>query len=84
MIVASLVLIAFGGAGFLYRLVIGPNLSDRVVSLDGLLTIVVIAMMAWSAYTDRDTFLVVGVVVALVSFLGTSVFARFIEARRGR
>ena len=69
MIVAALALLALGGAGFCYRLVIGPNLSDRLVSADGLLTIVVIAM-------------IVGVVVALVGFLGTSIVARFIEGRR--
>jgi len=81
MIVAALILLAVGGAGFLIKLVIGPNLSDRVVSLDGILTILVIVMMAWSAYTGRDTFLIVGVVVALVAFLGTSIFARFVEGR---
>lgn len=82
MIVAALALLAVGGAGFCVRLVQGPNLSDRVVALDGLLTIVVMATMAWGAFTDRSTFLVVGVVVALVGFLGTSVVARFIEGRR--
>lgn len=82
MIVAALALLAVAGAGFCYRLVVGPNLSDRVVSADGLLTIVVIAMMSWSAYTGRATFLIVGVVVALVGFLGTSVVAGFIEGRR--
>ena len=82
MIIAALVLLGIGGAGFLAKLVIGPNLSDRVVSLDAILTIVVTALMAWGAYTGRSTYLVVGVVVALVAFLGTSTFARFIEGRR--
>ena len=82
MIVAALVLLAIGGAGFLARLVIGPNLSDRVVSLDALLTIVVTATAAWSALTGRSTFLILGVVVSLVGFLGTCVFARYVEGRR--
>ena len=82
MIVAALALLAVGGAGFCAKLLMGPNLSDRVVSLDGILTIVVTAMMAWSAFTGRATFLIVGVVVALVAFLGTLVVARFIEGRR--
>jgi len=69
-------------AGLLAKLVIGPNLSDRVVSLDAILTIVVTGLTAWGAYTGRPTYLVVGVVVALVAFLGTSTFARFIEGRR--
>lgn len=82
MIVVALALLAVAGAGFAYRLVVGPNLSDRIVSADGLLTIVVMSMIAWSAFTDRTTFLIVGVVVALVGFLGTSVLARFVEGRR--
>ena len=82
MIVVALTLITLGGAGFLYRLVRGPTLADRVVSLDGLLTTIVVAILAWSAYTREGTYLTLGVVVALVAFLGTSAFARFVEGRR--
>ncbi len=82
MIAVALVLIAVGGAGFLYRLVRGPSLADRVVALDGLLTIIVTGVIAWSALQRTSTYLTVGVVVALVAFLGTSAFARFVEGRR--
>lgn len=82
MIPVALALIAVGGAGFLYRLVRGPSLADRVVALDGLLTIIVTGIIAWSAYRRDGTYLTVGVVVALVAFLGTSAFARFVEGRR--
>ena len=82
MIIAALVLLSIGGAGFLAKLVIGPTLADRVISLDGILTIVVTGMAAWGAYTGQGTYLTVGVVVALVAFLGTSAFARFVEGRR--
>ena len=78
MIAVALVLVTLGGAGFLYRLVRGPTLADRVGSLDGLLTVVVTAILAWSAFT----YLTLGVVVALVAFLGTSAFARFVEGKR--
>lgn len=82
MIALALGLIALGGAGFLYRLVRGPTLADRVVSLDGMLTVIVIGILAWSAYHRDGTYLTLGVVVALVAFLGTSAFARFVEGRR--
>lgn len=82
MIVAALVLITLGGAGFLARLVMGPTLADRIISLDGTLTMVVTAIIAWGAYTGDTTYLIVGVVVSLVAFLGTSAFARFVEVRR--
>jgi len=78
----GLVLVTIGGAGFLYRLVRGPSLADRVVSLDGLLTVIVTAILAWSATTGESTYLTLGVVVALVAFLGTSAFARFVEGKR--
>jgi multicomponent Na+:H+ antiporter subunit F len=81
-VAAALVLLAVGGAGFLVRLLRGPTLADRIVALDGLLTILVTAVIAWGAYTDRGTYLTVGVVVALVAFLGTSAFARFVEGGR--
>jgi multicomponent Na+:H+ antiporter subunit F len=81
-VAAAIVLLAIGGAGFLARLLHGPSLADRIVALDGLLTILVTAVIAWGAYTDRGTYLTVGVVVALVAFLGTSAFARFVEGGR--
>lgn len=82
MIPVALALICVGGAGFLYRLARGPSLADRVVALDGLLTIIVTGVVAWGAYHRDGTYLTVGVVVALVAFLGTSAFARFVEGRR--
>ena len=82
MIAVALALLAVGGGGFLYRLVVGPSLADRVVSLDGLLTVVVTGVTAWGAYTGQGTYLTVGVVVSLVAFLGTCAFARFVEGRR--
>ncbi len=82
MILVALILVTIGGGGFLYRLVRGPTLADRVVSLDGLLTVIVTAILAWSAYHRDGTYLTLGVVVALVAFLGTSAFARFVEGRR--
>lgn len=81
-IATALLLLSGGGAGFLVRLLRGPTLADRIVALDGLLTILVTAVMAWGAYTGQSTYLTVGVVVALVAFLGTSAFARFVEAGR--
>lgn len=82
MIAAALTLLAVGGAGFVYRLAKGPSLADRVIALDGLLTIVVTSVTAWGAYTGQGTYLIVGVVVSLVAFLGTAAFARFVERVR--
>ncbi len=81
MIVATLVLLVAAAAGFAVRLVRGPSLADRVVALDGLLTISVMIIAAYGVLIGSTRFIVVTVVVALVAFLGTATFARFIERR---
>lgn len=75
----ALGLLVVGGAGFMWRVLRGPNLADRVVALDGLLTIVVTAFVAYGALNSVSTYLMVSVVVALVAFLGASMFARHLE-----
>lgn len=61
------------------RLAIGPSLPDRVVALDLITTIgvgiVAAAALAW----EQPPLLDVGTVLALVSFLATVAFARYIE-----
>lgn len=83
MIAAALVLTALGGAGFLYRIVRGPSLADRVVALDGLVVTIVAAIVLNSIRLDSRWFVGAAVVVAFVGFLGTAAAARFIE-QRGR
>lgn len=60
-----------------------PCLADRVVALDGVLTTVALTIIANSARTDSTKYLVVAVVVALVAFVGTVIYARFIETTSG-
>lgn len=81
MIVAALVLLVAGGAGFTYRLVRGPALADRVVALDGLLTVSVTAIAAYGALRESTAYVAVAVVFALVAFVGSATFARYIERR---
>ena len=80
---AALAVLALAGAAFLARLVYGPRLADRVVALDGVLTTVALAIIANSARTDSTEYVVVAVVVGLVAFVGTVVYARFIETTSG-
>lgn len=61
------------------RLAIGPTLPDRVVALD-LITILAVAVCGLVAISsDRPAFLDVGVALALVAFLATVAFARYVE-----
>lgn len=64
------------------RLYIGPNLADRVVALDlmSMLSIGIVAV--FSLAFKRSEFFDVAVVVALLSFMTTIAFARFLERRK--
>ena len=79
----ALAVLALAAAAFLVRLVRGPRLADRVVALDGVLTTVALTIIANSARIDSTKYLVVAVVVALVAFVGTVIYARFIETTSG-
>jgi multicomponent Na+:H+ antiporter subunit F len=69
--------------GAAVRVVIGPSLPDRVVALDliGMLSVSFIAVVAIAS--DQPVLLDAAIALALVSFLGTVAFARFIEWRAG-
>lgn len=83
MITVVLVLLGIAAAGFLYRLVAGPSLADRIVATDGLLLIVVSALAVETARRGDDAFVDAIVVVSLLGFVGTSIAARFVERRGG-
>ena len=63
------------------RLARGPSLSDRVIALDliAVLAVGLAAMVAFEA--DQAVFLDAAIVLALVAFLGTVAFARYLERR---
>jgi multicomponent Na+:H+ antiporter subunit F len=61
------------------RLVIGPDIVDRVVAID-LLTIIAIAVIALLAHiAGRYIYLDVALVYGLLSFLGVLAVARYLE-----
>ncbi len=83
-IVAALVLTTIGGIAGCIRLVLGPSLADRVVSLD-LVTVLLIAITAILALkTGEAVYLDLGLALALVGFLATVAFARYAERRPER
>lgn len=62
-----------------FRLVVGPSIEDRIVALD-LLSANAIAFIAVYAIQNRTTtFLDVGVILAILAFLGTVAFAFYLE-----
>ncbi|MDH3849541.1 MAG: cation:proton antiporter [Deltaproteobacteria bacterium] len=63
------------------RLLRGPSLPDRVVAFDLLATVGVGISAVFSMAHNQPVFLDVAVVLALISFVGTVAFARYIEKR---
>ncbi len=61
------------------RLILGPSRADRVVSLD-LITILLVAIAAQlSLMYEVAAYLDLGLAIALIGFLATVAFARYIE-----
>jgi multicomponent Na+:H+ antiporter subunit F len=59
----------------------GPEISDRVISVDLLNTIWMGLIAAFCIYTKQSRLLDIAMIIALLSFLGTVAFASYIERR---
>jgi len=68
----------------LIRLMIGPTLADRVVALDLLGFLIIGVFGAYAITAATSSLLAVGLVAALILFLGTTAFAIYVELRRDR
>jgi multicomponent Na+:H+ antiporter subunit F len=76
--VASTMLALAAGMTFI-RLLKGPTLPDRVIAIDLIGVLMVCLLVATAAATAQQAFLDVAMVVALISFVGTVAYSRYIE-----
>lgn len=74
------VVLSMAAGGFLFRMLRGPSLADRIVGFDGFLSIVVIAILTHASQTGTTDMLPVVLVLSLLAFSGTALFGRFIES----
>ncbi|KMY55161.1 Na(+)/H(+) antiporter subunit F [Bacillus wudalianchiensis] len=75
----SLILITLAMLGFIYRLIKGPTIPDRIVALDAI-GINLIAMIAiLSMLFKTNAFLDVILLLGILSFIGTTAFSKFLE-----
>ncbi|MEO6989779.1 MAG: monovalent cation/H+ antiporter complex subunit F [Aquihabitans sp.] len=81
----SVTLALLTGAFFLYflRLLRGPSLTDRVMSIDGMILCGIAVMVVRAVDTGDADFLPVAVLFTLIGFVSTAVVARFIEGQDG-
>lgn len=61
------------------RLVRGPSVPDRVVALDLIAVLVVSIVATYNIATNQPVLFDAAIVLALVAFLGTVAFARYVE-----
>ncbi|HUC81137.1 MAG TPA: cation:proton antiporter [Flavisolibacter sp.] len=64
------------------RFLKGPNIADRVIALDLLVTIGIGSIAIYSILTEQATFLDIAMVVALIGFLSTVAFSYYLEKRK--
>lgn len=60
-----------------FRLARGPSLADRVIAIDLLTTFGIAILAALAVATHETSLLDVGLLLALVSFLGTVALAQY-------
>jgi len=63
------------------RLVRGPSIADRVLSLDFLFTLGMTFIGVYVVATGRDVYLDIAIALGLVGFLATVAYARFVYQR---
>jgi multicomponent Na+:H+ antiporter subunit F len=61
------------------RLALGPTTCDRIVALNTIATQATLAVMFVSAASDRTGYLDIALWMASFSYLGTIVWARYLE-----
>ena len=76
-------LVGLGVIFALMRLLKGPTPADRVVALDTF-NIIVIGVIALLAYEFKNSlYLDIAIVYAILAFIETIVFARYLEGNHG-
>ncbi len=71
--------IAAGIALSLARAGLGPTTPDRVVGVDGTVTITIALMVLLASFFDRQIYLDVALVYAVLGFIGVLAVARYLE-----
>ncbi len=80
----NIIVFSLMGLGILFaviRMIVGPKLSDRVVSLDTVNMIVIGVIVLLATVLKNAMYLDVALVYAVLAFLETIVFARYLEGK---
>lgn len=78
----TLTMLALAAVLTFMRLVRGPTVPDRVIAIDLIGVLIVCLLVVLAGSTAQRAFLDVAIVVALISFVGTVAYARYVERER--
>ena len=76
---SSIIMIGISLILIFIRLAIGPTIEDRIVALDLLAANAIGFVSVYAIQNKTTTFLDVGIIIALLAFLGTVAFAYYLE-----
>lgn len=74
-----LILVILSMIGLLYRVLRGPSTPDRLIALDAIGVMLISAIALLSILFDTGFFIEVILLIAIMSFIGTVSFSKFIE-----
>lgn len=75
----AIVTITLSMVAVIYRLVKGPSSSDRVVALDAIGVSLIALVGLFSIFIETSFYLEIILLLAILSFIGTVAFSKFIE-----
>ncbi|GGA99172.1 Na(+)/H(+) antiporter subunit F1 [Macrococcus hajekii] len=75
----GLIIVSISIFGYLYRAIKGPSMADRVVALDAIGIALMAVIALFSIILNTPHFISILMLLAVLSFLGTISFAKFMD-----
>lgn len=74
-------LFAAAGVIAVLRAAAGPTFADRVISISTAVSMIVVIMVIHAINTEAEMYLDVGILLMMLSFVGTLAIAKFTKAK---
>jgi multicomponent Na+:H+ antiporter subunit F len=79
MILYILIVLGIGTIFAVYRGLMGPTPSDRIVALDNITTLTTAGLVLLGLYFERYIYIDVALIYGVLSFIGVLTLARYLE-----
>lgn len=74
----SLTIYALSSLLTMYRMILGPNLPDRILSLDALYVNAIALIILFGVYLNSNAFFEAALLIAMMGFVGTVAVCKYI------